>query len=98
MLHLAAPEAEDRQHAVKALGEIGPAAPEVVPALITALGDADTTVRRAAAYALGRIGPAAAEAVPALTTALQDPNRNVVDAVKTALEQIRSASPATNSV
>jgi hypothetical protein len=59
--------------AVGALGEIGLAATEAVPVLITALGDANTEVRRYAARTLGRIGPATAEVAPALTAALQDP-------------------------
>ena len=63
---------EDAWHAAaEALGQIGPAAAEAVPALATTLGSAKTgKVRRAAAETLGRIGPAAAEAVPALIAAL----------------------------
>lgn len=58
-----------RWAAADALGKIGPAAAEAVPALTAALTDADWDVRRAAADALGRIGPEAAEVVPALTAA-----------------------------
>src|SRR4051812_11555239 len=50
--NLAAPEPADRQYAAEALRKIGPAAAEAVPALITALGDADAIVRQSAAGAL----------------------------------------------
>jgi HEAT repeat protein len=67
-----------------------------VPALITALGDADLEVRRSAAEALERIGPAA-EAVPALITALRDADLEVRRSAVEALARIQSASPAGNS-
>jgi HEAT repeat protein len=69
----------------------------VVPALTTALGSADASVRRSAVEALGRIGPAAAEAVPALTIALGDADVRVRQSAVEALRQIQSASPAANS-
>jgi hypothetical protein len=52
-----------------ALGKIGPAAKDAVPALIEALKDKDRDVRSTAAQALSGIGPAAKAAVPALTEA-----------------------------
>src|SRR5205085_4604058 len=64
-----------RQAAATALGQIGPAAREAVPALTPLLRDPDGDVRSAAFQALGRIGPAAAAAVPALVEALADPAR-----------------------
>ena len=42
--------------AASALGEIGPGAKEVVPALVAALKDEDAQVRNIAAWALGKIG------------------------------------------
>ncbi|MGZ9092712.1 MAG: HEAT repeat domain-containing protein, partial [Rhodoplanes sp.] len=62
-----------RSHAAEALGEIGPAASNAVPALTAALTDAHSDVRWPAAEALGRIGAAASGAVPALAPASGDP-------------------------
>jgi HEAT repeat protein len=64
-----------------------------VPALIGALGDVDTGVRRNAVEALAQIGPEAAEAVPALTVALQDPDQEVIKAAKDALQRIQNRHP-----
>ena len=66
--------------------------PEVVPALIAALADADRDVRLGAAAALGKIGPAAAEAVPALITALADADGDVRRAAADALGKIGPAA------
>lgn len=44
-----------RLKAAYALGQIGPAAKEAVPALIMALGDESTDIRAKAAWALGQI-------------------------------------------
>jgi hypothetical protein len=52
------------------LGNIIPAAPEAVPALVASLQDRCPCVRLAAAEALGAIGQAALPAVPALTESL----------------------------
>jgi HEAT repeat protein len=60
-----------------------------VPALITALGDANVRVRWKAAQALEQIGPAAAEAVPALITALGDDDVGVRSAAAKALGEVR---------
>src|SRR5205823_299713 len=59
-------EREVRWNAALALGEIGPAARDAVPALIAALKAKDDSDSWAAAAALGGIGPAAKAAVPAL--------------------------------
>ncbi len=74
-----------RERAALALGLIGPAAKEAVPALIATLRDEDGLVRGYAAYALGEIGPAANEAVPALEAAARDG----VDGAESALKEIR---------
>ena len=55
--------------AAQTLGDIGEPA---LDALITALGNDDTTIRYIAANAIEKIGPAASAAVPALTKALQE--------------------------
>jgi HEAT repeat protein len=81
-----------RGDAAEALGLIGPATAEVVPVLITVLGDANKDVRWNAACALGQIGSAAAEAVPALITALGDANEDVRWNAAWALGQIGSAA------
>jgi len=94
LAEVAPDEVQRRQHqeAARALGQLGPAAAEAVPALITALGDADAKVRHSAVLALGQLGPAAVRAVPALTAALQDPTQSVIEASKIALQQIQSGS------
>jgi HEAT repeat protein len=61
------PDAHVRDTAFKALEAIGPAAPEVVPALTERLKSADA---RAAARALANCGPAGLAAVPALVELL----------------------------
>src|SRR5207244_2990828 len=62
-----------------AIGYVGPAARDAIPALIIALepppeaGPAQATViREGAIYALGRMGPDAKVAVPALAKVIQD--------------------------
>lgn len=63
---LAADEQEARVEAAHALGSLS--RPRTVPALVSAMGDAQVRVRQAAAQALTRIGE---PAVPALVTALE---------------------------
>jgi len=79
-------------NAAVALGGIGPAAAEAVPALIAALGDANKNIRESAAWALGKIGPAAAEAVPTLIAALGDADKDVRSKAVVALRWIGSAA------
>jgi 3-methyladenine DNA glycosylase AlkC len=81
-------ELEVRRSAALALGEMGPAAVDAVPALIRALEDENVFVRRDAADALGDIGPGAVEAVPALIQALGDENDYVRMAARYALRNI----------
>ncbi len=59
------PNPEIRALAAAALGRIGPATPEVVPALIKALKEDDPRVRRAAAKSLVEIAPEQKATVPA---------------------------------
>ncbi len=77
---------EERRHAVRTLGRLGPAAADAVPALIETLADEKTWMRNDAAIALGKIGPAAEAAIPALT-AIQDDDIVGFDAKK-ALKEI----------
>ena len=71
---LADPDPRRREEALARLGDLGPATPATIQALVAALGDEDLYLRGAAALALGRIG---APAVPALTQALQGPSSDV---------------------
>jgi MinD-like ATPase involved in chromosome partitioning or flagellar assembly len=82
----------DRAYAAEVLGEIGPVTPEVVPALITALSDADAEVRSKAASALREIGPVTPEVVPALITALSDADAEVRSKAASALGNIEPAA------
>ena len=73
--NLSLPDAEDRQLAAEALGQIGAPAAAAVSRLTEVLQkDESIHVRRAAAFALGQIGEAA---VPALIEALRDPDNDV---------------------
>jgi HEAT repeat protein len=63
---LRGPDAKARRKAADKLGNVGPADPAVLPALMAALRDADPGVRRAAVLALLKCGPAAREAAGAL--------------------------------
>ncbi len=78
--------------AAGSLAQIGPAA---IPALKTALTDADPQVRRQAARALGQMGPDAEPAVQELTQALSDADAPVRQAAVLALGKIGpAAAPA----
>jgi len=61
-----------RRLAAHALAEIGPAAPEAVPALIEALLDPKSFVRVWAAAALARVQPGNPDAIPALVAGTHD--------------------------
>lgn len=62
----------ERALAAKALGRLGSAAKEAVPALSALLKDEDVYIRRFTLEALELIGPSAKEAVPALYAMLKD--------------------------
>jgi HEAT repeat protein len=79
--------------AARALGGMGTAAEEAVPALLTLLADAEAGVRTEAIEALAAIGTPARDAVPALVGALNDPNSFVRRAAVQALKQIEPAVP-----
>jgi HEAT repeat protein len=80
-----------RVTAAMALGNMGAAAQEAVPALIRALKDQDSQVRNWAATALGSIGPAAESAVPALKRAARIEGSR--PAAEEAIRKIRGISP-----
>lgn len=73
-----------------ALGRIGPAAKDAVPALIEALKSSDVTLRGYAAEALGCIGPDASAAVQTLTVALRDSNKSVKRNAAKALGRLKT--------
>ncbi|MSR57705.1 MAG: HEAT repeat domain-containing protein [Planctomycetaceae bacterium] len=69
---LSAPQVTVREAAAEALGALGPASIEAVPALVGALHDKDPRVQHEALIALGRIGPAAGKATEALQAILEN--------------------------
>jgi HEAT repeat protein len=82
-------DAVKRKHAVTALGHVGTADPDAIPAVITALKDSDARVRAEAALALLNIGPAAKDAVGALEEATKDKDAKVRSYAEQALGKIR---------
>jgi HEAT repeat protein len=78
-------DADVREHAAEALGDIGPAAAAAVEPLTGALRDPNARVRHDAARSLGQIGPAARPAVPALRGLRDDPEPAVREAAARAL-------------
>jgi hypothetical protein len=84
------PDGKARKKAVAALGQIGTADPEAIPALIGALKDQDSAVKEKAIFALLQIGPAAKDAIPALTQAQDDPDPTVSAQAKKALARIQN--------
>jgi HEAT repeat protein len=84
-----------RLRAVKALGNLGPAAKIAVPNLLTALQDTDADVRRAAVNALRMIVPDAPPStaiVKAIAVDLQDPDPLVRAATARALGRMGRAA------
>jgi len=79
---------EVRARAVRALSNVGPEVPEVVPALIEALADPVPEIRRQAAAALLNFGPGAKAAIPALTASRDDADETVRSLAAKALEKI----------
>jgi HEAT repeat protein len=77
-----------RKQAVSTLEQIGGEARDAIPALASALADADAGVRQGAAKALGAIGAPAREAVPSLRKALMDPDEAVRSQATLALRKI----------
>jgi HEAT repeat protein len=79
---------ETRARAVRALSNVGPDVPEVLPALVKSLSDPDPAVRRQAVLALLKFGPEAHAAIPALTSARNDADETVRDLAAKALQKI----------
>jgi HEAT repeat protein len=83
------PNAKARKKAVLALGQIGTADPETIPALIAAVKDTDAMVKETAILALLHIGPPAKDAVPALIQTQSDPDPAIRAKAKKALDRIQ---------
>ncbi len=85
------PSPQIRKKAVTALGHVGAADSEALPAVISAVKDPDATVRAEAVLALLNLGTAAKEAVPALEEARNDRDAKVREYAAKALERIQGA-------
>ncbi len=91
---LKAPAPQTRNAAAYEIAGMGPAAAPAVPALIEALGDAETTVRFPATVALGEIGPAAKAAVPKLKQMVEEEiNDEIAASAKRVLRRIQPGAP-----
>jgi HEAT repeat protein len=83
-------EVELRREAARALGRIGPAASEVLPALIALIGGDNMWVSRSAIEALGDIGHDAVQAARPLAAALSHRDEFIRRAAARTLEKIRA--------
>jgi HEAT repeat protein len=79
-----------RKMAVASLGNVGPADPAAIPALMQAVNDRNAKVRGEAILALLKLGPAAKDAIPVLTQAQKDRDPQVRGYATKALERIRN--------
>jgi HEAT repeat protein len=79
---------KDRIIAVRLLPQRKGDAAQTVPALIDALRDTDSDVRRSAAIGLGQLGESAREAIPALQAVQSDRDARVREAAGVALSRI----------
>ena len=88
---LQAPDARLRKKAAFKLGNVGPADPSALPALLGALDDRDAAVRCEVILALVKFGPAARDGVPALAKLRQrDRNAQVRDYAARAVERLQA--------
>ncbi len=87
---LKSPEPVERLHAVCALRDRPKESKVAVAALIEALSDEDSVVRRDAARALGGFGHAAQPALPALKAHLDDAEPSVRKAAAAAIKKIEA--------
>jgi HEAT repeat protein len=83
-------DAKARRQAAAKLGNVGPADPAVLPALRSALNDADALVRAEAIRSLARCGPAAKDSVAELEQLqAHDADATVRDCAAKALAHLR---------
>jgi HEAT repeat protein len=84
------PDKKICREAVAKLGNLGAADPEVLPALTSALHDADSQIRGDAVLALAKLGREAKPAIPDLEALAQrDPDSKVRDYATRTLEKLR---------
>jgi HEAT repeat protein len=79
---------EARWRAATLLARIGSKAGAAVPALVGALGDADSEVRREVLFAMGSMGPLAASATAPIAKSLEDADVRVGSSAAYALGRI----------
>lgn len=87
------PNAKIRKRAAFKLGNVGPADPTVLPALLEALRDNDASVRSQAILAIVKFGPQAKAAIPVLAELQQrDRDAQVRTYAAKALEKLRDGT------
>jgi HEAT repeat protein len=88
--NVSSPDKKLRKEAVEKLGNLGAADPEVLPALTSALHDAEAPIRCEAVLALAKLKRDAKPAIPDLEAlAKRDPDAKVRDYAARALEKVR---------
>ena len=83
------PDPKVRKKAADVLGNVGPADPRAVPALIEAVKDRDAKVRDAAVLGLSKIGTPASSAGPVLEEATKDKDPAIRSHAVAALDRVR---------
>ncbi len=91
LVAIKSPDSKVRKKAADVLGNVGPADPRSVPALIEAVKDRDAKVRDAAVLGLSKIGPPASSAESVLEEATKDRDPSIRSHAATALERVRGA-------
>jgi len=91
-LTISDPDSLVREHAAEALGDIGPAAADGIPALVKALHDPVARVRRDAVRALGQMGPAAKAVLGDIRSLQKDSDADVRAAAERAVRLIDPTS------
>ena len=85
---LKSPQEKERVIAVRLLPQRKEDAALVVPALVEALKDQESDIRRSAAIGLGELAESAQEAIPALQAVLKDRDARVRESAGVALYRI----------
>jgi HEAT repeat protein len=88
--NISSPDKKIRREAVAKLGNLGAADPDVLPALTTALHDADSQIRGDAVLAIAKLGRDAKPAIPDLEAiSKRDLDATVRDYATRTLEKLR---------
>ncbi|MFO0938259.1 MAG: HEAT repeat domain-containing protein [Gemmataceae bacterium] len=86
--------AKQRLKALDVLGNVGPADPGAIPALITGIKDKDAKCRSASILALSKIGPDAKAALPALNEISQsEKDPAIKKQIQIAMDRIQGQNP-----